>query len=343
MELTLKRLLEQAEFNQVRRGGYDRDEVNALLDRAVAMATKVEAKLTETLDQARSGSGPSAAEIEAEVQRRVAASLADRPRERGGPSDEEQTEQVARALLMAQRTADQAVAEARKDADRIRSEAESEAAVARTDLAGRLEAERVRARKRIRTEIAELESVRESMRTDIGLLERHVEEQRNQLRSSVGELQRLLDDPAGFHLAPAPETTDSPEPEHDPSPLIEAASPLPAREAPEAERDEDWTRPISLPAAIDDGPDPEPADPPPGALDFGEVEHVPPGRDPGAPTQAVPVVDSDDDGDADDLFMAELRRAIEDDEPLGPRDHEPTDTDTPAFEPESRGWPFKRN
>lgn len=340
MELTLKRLLEQAEFNQVRRGGYDRDEVNALLDRAVAMATKVEAKLTETLDQARSGSGPSAAEIEAEVERRVAATLADRPRERGGPSDEEQTEQVARALLMAQRTADQAIAEARKDADRIRSEAESEAAVARTDLAGRLEAERVRARKRIRTEITELESIRESLRTDIGLLERHVEEQRNQLRSSVGELQRLLDDPAGFHLAPAPETADSSVPEDDdPAPLIEPAASTPVRETTDTSRNDDWTRPIPLPAAEDEA---EPAESAPGALDFGEVEHAPPGRPPGGPTQAVPVVDSDDD-DADDLFMAELRRAIEDEEPLGPRDHEPTDTDTPSFEPESRGWPFKRN
>src|SRR5690625_5155742 len=101
MELTLKRLLEQAEFTPVKRGGYDRDEVNTLLDRAVAMATKVEAKLTETMEQARGGGGPSEADIEAEVSRRVEAALASRSAT--GPSEEEQAEEAARALLLAQR------------------------------------------------------------------------------------------------------------------------------------------------------------------------------------------------------------------------------------------------
>jgi hypothetical protein len=52
--------------------------------------------------------------------------------------------------------------------------------------------------------------VRESLRTDVGVLERHVEEQRTQLGSTLAELQQILDDPVGVpHGARAP--LDDPE------------------------------------------------------------------------------------------------------------------------------------
>lgn len=341
MELTLKRLLEQAEFTQVKRGGYDRDEVNTLLDRAVAMATKVEAKLTETMEQARSGGGPSEAQIEAEVARRVEAALASRPAEAAGPSDEEQAEEAARALLLAQRTADAAVREAREDAARILADADAEAARARSELAETLEAERANAKGRIRTEITELEGLREALRTDVGLLERHVEEQRNQLRSTLGELQRLLDDPSGFRLAPTPALADPAVPADDTTPLIEGAS-RPAPTEPEpvergpgpstggwAESPSGGRAPEATPGgegAADDGSD----------LDFGTVEHAPPGRGRGEETRAVDIVPEPDE----DSFMAELRKAIEDEEPLGPRDPEPTGETPNPFEGERRGWRF---
>lgn len=333
MELTLKRLLEQAEFNQVRRGGYDRDEVNALLDRAVAMAAKVEAKLTETLEDARRGTGPSEAEIEAEVERRVEAALARSRSERTGPSEEEQAEEVARALLLAQRSADEAIRDARDEAEAIRSKAESEAAATRAEAAAELETERARARERIRSEISELEGIRERLRTDVGLLERHVEDQRNQLRSTIAELQRLLDDPAGFALAPAPVVEDPKIPGDDAPALIEGAAPIPERHgdpepADRADSEESPTRPAQ--------PEPDPGAGP--ALDFGGVEHEPP--EPSEPTEPVAAVT-----DNDDLFMAELRKAIEDDEPLGPRDPEPVEDSGAVrdpFENERRGWRFGR-
>ena len=60
MELTLKRLLEQAEFTRTKRG-YDTDEVDDFLDRAVAMATKVEARLTQAIENEKAQGAPQAA------------------------------------------------------------------------------------------------------------------------------------------------------------------------------------------------------------------------------------------------------------------------------------------
>ncbi len=269
MELTLKRLLEQAEFADSRKG-YDREEVNEFLDRAVAMATKVEAKLTETMGQAKAAGtggaanvGPSPADVEAEVERRVAARLADVP---SGPSDDEVADEVHRTIVLAQRTADAAVREAREEAATLLAEANEHArvirdeideasaasqadieeasaasraaidsaaataraamdaasAASRAQVTAEAEADRRAARSSLAAEIAKLDGVRESLRADISLLERHVEEQRNQLHSTVGELQRLLEDPTGFRMAPAPATVD-----HDLPQLVPELDPEP--------------------------------------------------------------------------------------------------------------------
>ncbi|MBX3313618.1 MAG: DivIVA domain-containing protein [Actinobacteria bacterium] len=331
MELTLKRLLEQAEFSQAKRG-YDRDEVNDFLDRAVAMATKVEAKLTQTMDQAKQATEAALApaDIEAEVDRRVEARLAEErahapeePPAPTGPSDEERAEEMSRTLVLAQRTADAAIREAREEAERLRADATAEAAQRRRDLDQELEDDRVAANERVRQEIAELEGVREALRTDVGVLERHVEEQRNQLRSTVGELQRLLEDPNGFRLAPAPALLDPEVPAYEreapaAAPPVAPSAPTPVTRDPEPE--------LELEPESEPSPEPTPEPEPPvdrvdvpteaapavvidegpeqGGLSFGDVEHDPPAGE----------------ASSGDPFMDELRKAMSDDEPLGPRD-----------------------
>lgn len=406
MELTLKRLLEQAEFSRVKRG-YDSDEVDDFLDRAVAMATKVEVRLTQAIAQAKAAEGapqaggPGPDDVEAEVARRVQARLAEQASDApGGPSAEEIAEEARRTLLLAQRTADDVVREARDDAARLISEAESraseikaasedEATTARAELSKEIEAERKAQRERLGAEIHQLEGVRATLRTDLSALERHVEEQRNQLRSSVSELQRLLDDPTGFRMAPAPAAVA---PEATPS-LEPSGSPA----SPDA--------PESSPEGRDsDGSDSEPAgsasdDPAPGLekasdtgvpeLTFDDVDHAAPG-DAGAPTAEIstverdvegasgPIADSESDPDTDsststdgrsqpspeqgpnlrassparevdtlpsddDPFLSELRKAIGDEEPLGPRDGIGGDLSGPRgelLEEERRPWRF---
>ena len=78
MEFTLKLLLEHAEFKKYRGKGYDPTEVDDFLDRATAMAGKVEVQLTQALEQAKAAgsTGPDPAAIEAEIERRVAERVA---------------------------------------------------------------------------------------------------------------------------------------------------------------------------------------------------------------------------------------------------------------------------
>src|SRR4051794_9269230 len=119
MELTLKRLLEQAEFTMLkgRRRGYDQTEVDDFLDRASAMAAQVESHM-QALEAAASGGGaaaPAPADVEAEIERRVSERLATAPT---APSEEETAEEVRRTIVLAQRTADAAVREAREDAEK---------------------------------------------------------------------------------------------------------------------------------------------------------------------------------------------------------------------------------
>lgn len=354
MELTLKRLLEQAEFSQAKRG-YDRDEVNDFLDRAVAMATKVEAKLTQTMEQAKQATESALApvDVEVEVERRVEVRLAE---ERAnapeaapvptGPSDEERAEEMSRTLVLAQRTADAAIREAREEAERVRAQASTEAAQRRSELDRTLEAERVAANERVRQEIAELEGVREALRTDVGVLERHVEEQRNQLRSTVGELQRLLEDPNGFRLAPTPALLDPDVPSFE-----QVAPPRPVEEEPEAVVEVvEAVEVVEDEPAGEPEPDPEPEPsashvdtpteaapavvidegPEQGGLSFGAVEHDPPASSP--------------EMSSGDPFMDELRKAMSDEEPLGPRDVsapsvaalDPSDFD----DDDRKGWRF---
>lgn len=399
MELTLKRLLEQATFHKVRKG-YDTDEVDEFLDRAVGMATKVEARLNQALKQEGGAAAPEGGvvapdptEVEAEVERRVAARLAEIPTPEPvvvatGPTDEEQAEEAARTILLAQRTADAAIKEARDEAERLRSEARDEAAAlaeqARSETeaaraAGReqLERERSQARAELGETIRRLEGDRDALRADVSLLESHVEEQRAQLRSAVAELQRLLEDPAGFRVAPAPElrspevsvVPDDPEGDAGVAESDVPSDPDPGGHDPRGHDDDPG--PVDQ-AGPDDGDDTG-GD---GGLSTGEVivlgdaapavdEAGPAPRgsggreatnpdpidleDGGPPTAPVSRVDLDLSDDAppagdgaasDDEFLDELRRAMADQEPLGPREDQSFGASGALFDDDRRGWRF---
>ena len=136
MERTLKLLLEQAKFTTTRKG-YDQQEVDDFLDQAVEMAAAMEARLAEAAGGEVSGAGEgdgapgrSEAEIQAEVDAKVEAAvqarLAEMPAPVAAPAvdDEAVAEEARRTLVLAQRTADAAVAEAREEADSLLTKAQ---------------------------------------------------------------------------------------------------------------------------------------------------------------------------------------------------------------------------
>ena len=408
MELTLKRLLEQAEFTLAKsRGskGYDQVEVDEFLDRASSMAAKVEVQLTQALEQA---SGALSVDIEAEVERRVGERLAAEPARQA--SEEESAEEVRRTIVLAQRTADAAVREAREDAEKLLADArerattmvadaeskaaalstsseaaastlvadaESTAAALAADGEAQAARERREARQRLAAEIGELEGLRESLRSDVTVLERHLEEQRGQLGSSIGELQRLLDDPTGFRMAPvpvlmepeipdlaadvAPAPTPTPEPPEPPA-AVEVEVEPPAPEAPEAPSSPEEPEASEQSGAPDvvviEGPA-EPSAAAAQAFTFDEVDHEAPDlpldlEESGPPTAPVAAVDLGIDlaepspkppapaHHDDDAFLAELRKAMADDEPLGPRDHDDQGQPGQMFDEDRRSWRFGR-
>jgi cell division initiation protein len=182
MELTPQQFIE-AEFSEVRRG-FDRDEVDAFLVKAAKGVEAMQKRI---------------AELEGE--------LAQQPPE--SPTDET----IGRTLKLAQRTADDLVAEARREADALITEAGREAddgrAEATREASRTLDDAHVRAaqvlaeaeaearaasdelRSRLRAEVAALEEARNRLRSEITLLEQHLAARRDSLIEAADNLRVL--------------------------------------------------------------------------------------------------------------------------------------------------------
>lgn len=223
MELTAK-LIEETEFRQTFRG-YDVDQVDDFLERVAAGVEELRKQVQRAAKQPKAaGWAPPATAAPAGATAREPA-----PVQAAGPDAkalEDNTDELRRTLILAQRTADAAIREAREEATRLLTEAHdrsshevAEAQAKATRLVRDAEARAVEivaeaermaeshrssSHERLTSEIASLEGTREELRTDATIIDRHVEEQRQQLRSAVGDLQRLIDDPKGFRLASPP-------------------------------------------------------------------------------------------------------------------------------------------
>ena len=302
MELT-PRLLTEVEFREQWRG-YSQNEVDDFLERVAAGVAELLERLREANERAST------------AERRLLERAED--------------DEIRRTLVLAQRTASSALEEARAEAARIVGDAEDRKREMEAELAERNE-----------RELGDLLERRRALEADIDALTAFVDDLRGTVRS---ELQRQLDAFDALKAPAAPPVSDVDvaiaEP-HDAPPEQRAAS-HPPREAPltapraptdsevaqarddlvealrragvDALLDDDAARPVST-------ADGEDADE--GA--FGEATGV---------YDALGDLDEDeDDGGSiewadetpadDDPFLAELRRAVTDTEPLGPRDHEP--------------------
>ena len=192
----------------------------------------------------------------------------------------EAEDSLRRTLVLAQRTADLAIQEAREEAARVMGEvaqqrAEAEAEVA--ELRSRLRAE---AEEEGRSDRERLEAQRAALLADVEALEAHLERERERLRIYFADqLRRVEGGEPGMARAPSMEGPDSVELDADAGPRAEGTSPGSAVTGADDDDDD---------AAADDATDEAEAD---AAL-----------------------------AAADDPFLAELRRAVSDDRPLGPRD-----------------------
>lgn len=361
MELTPKLLTEEVDF-RVGYRGYDRDEVDDFLERVAVAVGQLQQQLADAVDRARTAEGRvQAAHREVEDARRHGPPGADPAL--AARESEDLNEELRRTLILAQRTADAAIREAREQASKISAEAEERAKRRVIDAEAEAHRKSDESRSRLLAEIAELEGIRDSFRGDVALLERHLEGQRQQLRSTVQQLQQLLDDPNSFRIEPMPPLSgvSAPSSVHEAATASESSNAA-AEAAQPAERTAG--APAAAPRPATSGPQsgtqaaeqtaheqrPQPGPPPNESQSSpaqpqrsqasstnesnqstnqkkqatGEVTFR--GATPAAAAsnhesgpQTQPISAARFDDDSDDKFLAELRRAMADEEPLGPR------------------------
>ncbi len=205
-----------------------------------------------------------------ELQRRVD-SLTERAATAEAKASEESDveDSLRRTLVLAQRTADVAVREAKDEAARILADAQAEREV----MAASAEAE-------IRESCARLRDERDALARDVETMTSYLERERERLRIYfTDQLQRVEAGVPGVEAAPPMEAP----------PRAESLAAATSTSTSKDDDDEDEV-PAAAPASVSDG-----------AAD-------------GEDTAPAPA--------EDDPFLAELRLAVTDTEPLGPRDQE---------------------
>jgi DivIVA domain-containing protein len=231
-------LLTDVKFTQLRKGGYDPEEVDNYLERINEAVAKLADNLRSATERAETAQSQLAdarraqSDAEAEVERlRDGGVEADA----AAPTDE----QVARVLVLAQRAADQAIDEANATASKTLADARAKS----VNLLAEAEQERerllVKAHKKadavaeerartLQTQVVELETARDDLQIDVDALQSFLDDERDRLRDRVDAIRHVLDEPEGLRVAEPPELRDPPIPELEldtgreaPSPFVE--------------------------------------------------------------------------------------------------------------------------
>ena len=302
-------LLKDVEFREKKFGGYDPDEVDDFLERVGVAIGQLQLRLREVTQRAE------AAE----------ARLAEQPAVPVLPPTEAD-DTLRRTLLLAQRTADAAVAEAQEEAQRIVGAAQDEAERIRAEDQARHERELQESqdeirragdetRNRVLAEVDELEGIRNQLLAGVEVPERHVDDERARLQTTVSTLQGLLD--AAGAMAPLePPVVSAVVPPREPEPNYD--SPGPDDSVPEVVPEAAFEEAAYEPIGTIEPPAPEPApaaEPPPAGWDpllrgpepaAAAFEPLPP-----APTFAEPAPEGEAaptspwDAAPEDVFAAE--------------------------------------
>jgi len=163
--------------------GYDRDEVDDLLERAAVTIESLTQKLQEAASRPVS-TAPQAAPAPAAVATDVTL-----------PSSREDADMLQRTLLLAQRAADDAVNEAQTRARQLleESEAKAQSLVSDAEATARRIAEGER--RRLEAEILDLSARREQLRADADALDAYATGYRERIRAAIeADLENLTGD-----------------------------------------------------------------------------------------------------------------------------------------------------
>lgn len=197
-------LLTDVRFS-VSRKGYDPDEVDNFLERVSGAVAQLQEKLRKATAAAEAAEARAAdaGRNESRLQARIAELEAGARSAPVVPIRETdlaaEAEQSSTVLMMAQRTAEAAVSEARANAAQLLSDAEREAA---SILAA--------ARARADEELQGLDRIRRELAADNAALEAFMAEQRAQIASGLARIHAVLDDPTALRTGTPPVAMDRP-------------------------------------------------------------------------------------------------------------------------------------
>ncbi|HXQ75152.1 MAG TPA: DivIVA domain-containing protein [Acidimicrobiales bacterium] len=202
--------LRTVEFRQTLRG-YHIDDVDEYLERVAVEAEALQEQMRQSGDRMRQAA-ERIAQLEQSMQlmeQQFEQVQAQPPPPAAAPDDA-----LQRTLLLAQKFVDQTEAEAEAQARATLAEAEARARTMLTDAEGRARALTEETERHLREDIARLESMRTQLAGDVETIARHLDTERNRLRTALGDMLTWVDEhvqPAASLLAqPSPSSGSSP-------------------------------------------------------------------------------------------------------------------------------------
>jgi cell division initiation protein len=288
--------------------GYHRDDVDELLERAASTIEGLSERvrqLTERLSNAETGAG----------------------------RNRETEDMLQRTLVLAQKTADEAIAEAQERSRALLEESEAKARSLVSDAESTARRIADSERQRLESEILDLASRRDSLNSDVDALEKYESGYRGRLRKAIEtELDSLGKFTDQHGERPTLHEVEIPRPRE----AIANSGKAPSQPTVELGAVEPFPKPQVEPPATSAGPD---SDSDWAGRDPTESEPVPSpqmGHTPGL----ADFVPADEPVEPevldDDAFFATLREAVRDDAPLGPREDADDDLYDEHGEPKRR-------
>lgn len=173
--------LPMPEFRQ-KRQGYHPDEVDEWIDGAFALVEQVNREMSSLRDQL----------YQAQQAAQSAAASGGGAQQQSSTSNE-LDETLRRTLVLAQKTADAAIAEAKEEATRISNEArnESERVINDANESARRLAQD--AQQHVRADVLKLEAARTELQNDVNKLRAYLDEERDRIRETLSNALSLLD------------------------------------------------------------------------------------------------------------------------------------------------------
>jgi cell division initiation protein len=185
--------------------GYNVDEVDEYLEKAAVEAEGLHEQLRQTADRLRQAS-ERVGQLEAE-RRQIAAAPA--------PVEAPPDESLQRTLILAQKFIDQTQAEAEAEAAETVAQAEERARLTLAEAEAKARQLSADTERHLREEVSRLESLRGQLANDVENMARHLEAERNRLRTALTEVLRWVDDnvqPAAALMAQRPRSTEAARP-----------------------------------------------------------------------------------------------------------------------------------